>query len=506
MPGSSNETGIARSMTSVRSLTDQGIATNCALIETRTVAASSTSFRKTGMFFPAPKPQETLYSLCARYCAASSAISDQAASLHLVGHMRGGFHHELPYGLDQLQAVSNGQIAVSPSLLRERTVLGCVLPFMSSQVRRSVLDRMRVSSVPKTSRRMIGLSWAGHDAQHFLRSCPDCSDSDRSAYGFAYWHTEHQFLGVWTCPFHGRPLLWLPNQLRSKYSWRQAERDTSDFCETSADASTLLKLDALAKTVCWTASMESLSCVALNILVRSRLRRLGFVHTEIKINDSEIRRIHEALACPLAKSGISHFTRFTSPDWIGETLKDPRASHPLRWAMLVATTLGDDLFCSHSDGRRITVRSSQSVAELLSIEYRLACERVPQPSLFSFIHAPRIARAPSSLYRALGQTIHLADAAASVGLSLNEARIWVRRDAKLAAHWHRSIATARVAEASAQIRAFLQLNPKAKRVDLLRGNTRAVRLLERYDQALLESLLPVAWAKFDRQQCLPFDS
>jgi hypothetical protein len=456
---------------------------------------------KQGLFFPRPLPQETIYSVCARFAAANS-LSEEKASMYLLGHRRGGFHHEIQHGLNRLEHVSGGSLQATQDLLRERTVLSCILPFMTAQQRRTIFERMLISAVPQTSRRMIGLSWDGSDVQHFLRRCPDCVSEDRRARGFTYWHVEHQLLGVWTCPTHGRPLQWLPDKFRQKVNWRQAERDDLDFNETSVDAATLLALDSLAKTVLWTASMASVSCTVLNILVRSRLRRVGMIHTEVKITDAEIVAIHEALAGPLARTGISHFTRFQSPAWIKEVLIDPRASHPLRWALLIASTLGRDL--DQSDGSRgaYPVTNADEIREFLHREYRAAMERVPQPTLFQAFYSPRIARAPDVLYRALSQSVQIQYAATSAGLSLNEARIWMRRDRKLAAHWRKVIKAARIQEATDQIRGFLSANPTAQRVNILSAQLRAVRLLERYDPDLLQSLLPMAWSKFKWQPTL----
>jgi len=454
-----------------------------------------------GLFFPPPLPQETIYSVCARFTAANS-LSEEKASLYLLGHRRGGLHHEIQYGLNRLEYVSGGSLQATQNLLRERTVLSCILPFMTAQQRRTIFERMLISVVPQTSRRMIGLSWDGSDVQHFLRRCPDCVFEDRRVRGFTYWHVEHQLLGVWTCPTHGRPLQWLPDKFRQKFNWRQAERDDMDFNETSVDAATLLALDRLAKTILWTASMESVSFTVLNILVRSRLRRIGMVHTEVKITEAELITIHESIAGPLARTGISHFVRFQSPVWIKNVLNDPRASHPLRWALLIASTLGKDLDQSDASRGAYPVKNADEIGEFLDLEYRAALERVPQPTLFKTIYSPRIARAPDILYRAFSQPVQIKDAAISAGLSLNEVKIWMHRDRKLAAHWRKVIKTARIAEATDQIRGFLSANPTAQRVDVLRAHLRAVRLLERYDPDLLQSLLPTAWSKFNWQPTL----
>jgi hypothetical protein len=304
---------------------------------------------------------------------------------------------------------------------------------------------------------------------------------------------------------HGRPLQWLSDNFRQKFNWRQAERDESDFCETAVEANTLIALDKLAKVVLWTSSKTSLSTAVLNIMVRSRLRRANLVHTEVKISSLEMHNLHDSLAAPLARSGISHFARFISPGWIKELLVDSRASHPLRWAVLIASTLGSDFCRSELASSGHAVKSTSEVEGLLNFEYQNALERTPQPTLFTTIYSPRISRAPKALYQALGQAMQLKDAAVCACISLNEARIWVHRDKLLAKHWRNAIGAARANEATEQIRGFLSANPTAQRVDVLRAHLRAIRLLERYDPAGLQALLPASWSKFNWQPMLPFD-
>ena len=75
----------------------------------------------------------------------------------------------------------------------------------------------------------------------------------------------------------------------------------------------------------------------------------------------------------------------------------------------------------------------------------------------------------------------------------------------LSKHWRNAIGAARVNEATEQIRCFLSANPTAQRVDVLRAHLRAIRLLERYDPAGLQALLPASWSKFNWEPMLPFD-
>jgi hypothetical protein len=98
------------------------------------------------LFFPRPLPNETIYSICARFTAANS-LPDNKASMYLLGHRRGGFHHELPHGLCRLEYVSDGELQATQDLIRTRSVLSCILPFMSAQGRRNMLEKMMLSVV-----------------------------------------------------------------------------------------------------------------------------------------------------------------------------------------------------------------------------------------------------------------------------------------------------------------------------------------------------------------------
>lgn len=457
-------------------------------------------------FFPRPLPLETVYSICARYHALSDDQDPRVTSSTLLGHARGGYHHEMPYGLGRLEVVSGGILAATQQLMRERTVLAAVLPYMTAQWRHQLLAMLVSSHVPASSRSKVGLSWAGSDATHDLRLCPDCVKEDHDARGFTYWRMPHQLLGVWICPKHGRPLQWLPNQLRMKHAWRQAERDSAELNEAAVDARTLIALDRVAKCVLWSASMPTLSMTTLSIMVRARLRQAQLVHTEMKVTDRELGTIHQILAAPLARTDISHFQRFTDCSWIHKTLIDPQYAHPLRWAVLLASTFTEkELPIGFQHGQGFELGDDQ-ISIMLSQDYRLAEQRVPQPWLFNNLYSPRISRAPLELYKALGTAVNLQQSAVMSGLSMNEVKIWVRRDPNLVAHWRSAIRSIRIQEAENVIHAYLTDHPQARRIDVIRSQLPAVRSLERYDPALLEQLLPLVMSKYSGQRDLPLYS
>lgn len=68
----------------------------------------------------------------------------------------------------------------------------------------------------------LGLLTSRFGANHPLKACRACMTADVEQYGWAYWHAEHQFPGVWICPVHASPLhvLTLKHNGVERFSWQ----------------------------------------------------------------------------------------------------------------------------------------------------------------------------------------------------------------------------------------------------------------------------------------------
>lgn len=153
----------------------------------------------------------------------------------LFGHKHAGTHHDFPSALDAFALRTGGLLGQAEELALSRTLLYFYRPFSSvSQIDDSVL-MMRSRSVVHLKFR-LGLLTSRFRANHPLKACPTCMAQDLANTGWAYWHLEHQYPGVWLCKLHSEPLQeatikstgvgrfsWcLPDKVNLKREWSQA--------------------------------------------------------------------------------------------------------------------------------------------------------------------------------------------------------------------------------------------------------------------------------------------
>jgi hypothetical protein len=469
----------------------------------------SKSGHTSDVFLPRLLPGETIYSLCARYSSANSMTPEEASNA-LLGHSRGARKYVVPFGLARLESAYAGSFPVDQHLVRQRTTLGAVLPFMPAQQRQLVLEAVRDFKPDMACRKMLGINRGSESIGLVLRRCPDCARSDVIQHGFSYWRTVHQFAGVWVCPWHMRPLQWLPPTSAKVSKWELAQRRNGDFQELSVDAHALELLIRVAFCVIWTASQYSLGPTALAIMARAKLHQAGLFRNEICSSADELMHVHSILALPLARSQIPHFLRFTDMDWIAKTFGDPDFARPLRWTVLLASSMPHDWYHpkadSNSDGFPVPepyVDFEVPLPTELDREYVLARARAPQLKLFDEGYACKRLHAPIALYNAVGEGFRLEIAAQAAGMTLTDAQRWMRKDPALSQYRHTRVAEIRTEQARYAIADYLRSHPNAMRSTVLRSQIGSVRSLERYAPELLQALLPPVQPKYNRQLTLP---
>lgn len=151
-------------------------------------------------------PGETLFSLCSRQHRLWGHAQAEATGALLFGKARVGTQHDIPSCLDRLAIRTRGQWGDAATLARKKTLLRYYEPFIDEQLHEQALDSMRAESVAHLKFR-LGLLTSRFRANHPLKACRACMREDRREHGWAYWHLEHQYPGVWVCPRHGGPLL-----------------------------------------------------------------------------------------------------------------------------------------------------------------------------------------------------------------------------------------------------------------------------------------------------------
>lgn len=155
-------------------------------------------------YFPDPNPDESFYSLCARFSDIMSYPAKDGAMREL-------------FGLDGTGATGMGALAILPThldrfigrlpsyshysteeLINNHTLFPLYAPFLPAKQRNKLWEAMRGDTQIPT-RQLAGIripfpSW--------LRYCPLCVEEERKSLGECYWHRLFQVTGVEVCPTH----------------------------------------------------------------------------------------------------------------------------------------------------------------------------------------------------------------------------------------------------------------------------------------------------------------
>jgi hypothetical protein len=151
-------------------------------------------------------PGETLFSLCSRHHRLWGYATSSRSTQVLFGHRRAGTQHDLPSSLAEFAVRTDGGFGSAVELARDRTLLRFYRPFLDPEEVEGAAEAMCGPSVAHL-KFGLGLLTSRFRANHPLKACASCIRHDVVTDGWAYWHLQQQFPGVWVCPVHGEPLL-----------------------------------------------------------------------------------------------------------------------------------------------------------------------------------------------------------------------------------------------------------------------------------------------------------
>jgi hypothetical protein len=161
--------------------------------------------------FETPEPllgwqtSETFFSWVSRQHLFWGNRSASETAYILFGHRHAGTHHDFPSALDAFALRTGGLLGQAEDVALSRTLLSFYRSFSSAGQIDDCLQMMRSKSVVHLKFR-LGLLTSRFRANHPLKACPSCMAQDLSNTGWAYWHLEHQYPGVWLCELHWEPL------------------------------------------------------------------------------------------------------------------------------------------------------------------------------------------------------------------------------------------------------------------------------------------------------------
>jgi Tn7-like transposition protein D/TniQ len=150
-------------------------------------------------------PGETFYSLCSRHHRFSGHPISAYTTRALFGHSQAGNQHDFPSRLDSFVERVEGVLGDAEVIARQRTLLRFYAPFHQPSIVEDAVASMRSASVAHLKYK-LGILTSRFRAHHPLKACRACMALDSKNFGWATWHLDHQFPGVWVCSQHLEPL------------------------------------------------------------------------------------------------------------------------------------------------------------------------------------------------------------------------------------------------------------------------------------------------------------
>ncbi len=151
-------------------------------------------------------PDETLYSLCARFHYMSGNRLASTTSHQLFGAHDAAMLHDFPAHLSYFTALTQGMLGNVEHLSYKRTLLKFYLPYQPVKRINAGVDAMAGDGINRLKFR-LGLASSRIGAAHPLKACAKCIEKELDSFGAAYWHLLHQHPAVWICPEHDELLM-----------------------------------------------------------------------------------------------------------------------------------------------------------------------------------------------------------------------------------------------------------------------------------------------------------
>ena len=159
-------------------------------------------------FFPAPFPDETLYSVCCRYWAKSGRPSYRRTFEELFG-CRINLHTYAPQGIGMFTQMIPQEAGLTPDyFIQNTTYFPYFSPFITEQKSEAFLEYMKKPAITGRNNNFeLGLANLKKQKNRHLRFCASCRKEDMERYGETYWRRSHQMHGILMCHLHKEALM-----------------------------------------------------------------------------------------------------------------------------------------------------------------------------------------------------------------------------------------------------------------------------------------------------------
>lgn len=152
-------------------------------------------------FLPEFLPDETLYSLCARFHNLSGNRLASTTSHQLFSVGTAGMLHDFPCHLSVFERRTRGTLGDVSYLAHERTLLKFYVPYQPADRITAGVSGMSGSGIGHF-KFSLGLPSSRVGAVHPLKACAKCIREETDQLGGAYWHLLHQHPAVYICQKH----------------------------------------------------------------------------------------------------------------------------------------------------------------------------------------------------------------------------------------------------------------------------------------------------------------
>jgi hypothetical protein len=296
--------------------------------------------------FPTALPDESLYSLCARYHDRVRYPNKKAVPLDIFGSTSAKAVTDLPSRIGTFVSMFLPSSGLTVNrIIDKHTLLPFYSLFLKPEIVRLVREDM-IGSKGSAIHMRAGIMAGRIPHPDCLRFCPVCRVEDRDLYKVTYWHRLHQLPGVEVCPVHAVFLEKSearPRRISNPFRFMPAEEFTGNRPIRRADIAnpSHLALLKIAANAAWllkcrgqTSSLDGLRNRYLALLIERGLASYSGCIRSGKLLD-KFRKHYPA---SLLKALYCDFDGADQEkdNWLLHLVRRPKNSHhPLRHLLLI---------------------------------------------------------------------------------------------------------------------------------------------------------------------------
>lgn len=290
--------------------------------------------------FPAPYPDELLYSVLARLVTRIGYLSWPDYGWLIWGAKTATGIMDLPNRLESLADSMPEEFDITADqLIDQNTLWPYYAAFLPTERRLRTREEMKGKGQPRV---LFGLIASRAPRNEWLRYCSECARSDRTRFGEAYWHRVHQIPGCVSCAEHGNMLtnstvaIW---QRRNRQAYLAAE----DFIPQDPAATTqVTELQrAIAEDSAWLLAHPKgeLNVPDLKERVTNQLISMGLANHRgnlriEQLNREVVKRFGAGFLNELACFATNPANEWNM--WVAKLARNPdRAYHPLHHLLVL---------------------------------------------------------------------------------------------------------------------------------------------------------------------------